>query len=348
MELEGGIVAPEFVEDVASPHELLKSMAMLREEVRTAILQKEERDEDATRSRFVVPLLGMLGWSANVVHRYWFCSDDSESPRQRHVVTECGSRLLLLSRVFASSIDCESLKSKAEQYSDVLNLQWCVLTNGDLYRLYRMKAPGTFDDRLFMEARMSSRVSDRRICENMALFGRPMQTSGQVEEVWQQLWNERRLSASMEEILAARPRWLTRRLRRETSQTISYAEIGRWLATARMAAGHCNRYFPNFRSEAELGERSIVRVSASDLPSTIDLFNAELIHMGMELTIRGKPDSGATIVDGQNVCFQDSEMSFHSWGLAATGWKGINIYPYAICPDGRSLDQLRRLLGHSS
>lgn len=35
-------------------------------------------------------------------------------------------------------------------------------------------------------------------------------------------------------------------------------------------------------------------------------------------------------------------MSYNAWGCEVTGWSAIQIYKWAVLPDGRLLDELRR------
>ncbi|MGI3212644.1 hypothetical protein ACROSR_16205 [Roseovarius tibetensis] len=46
-------------------------------------------------------------------------------------------------------------------------------------------------------------------------------------------------------------------------------------------------------------------------------------------------------MDGKQVEFRGDVMSFNEWGCKATGWTTIQIYKWAVLPDGRLLDELR-------
>lgn len=62
---------------------------------------------------------------------------------------------------------------------------------------------------------------------------------------------------------------------------------------------------------------------------------------GTTLTIRGREDSAARVLDGQTVEFKGERLSFNDWGQRVTRWTSIRIYTMACLPDGRTLDQLR-------
>ncbi len=322
-------------------------LASLREKVRDTLACETPLDEVGTRNDLVLPLLEQLGWNNRLLVRFWFETTKSDEPRRRISVIECSGNLIVLCRALDTPIDHEEWILQAETYSDVLESTWCLVTNGDGYRLYCLSAPGEMSNKLFWEVKLSSRASDRYLADLFRLLGQDMQTSQQSDEVWRALWRERLLEASLEDVLSSRPDWLVKRLRRGTSYKVTSEEVHRWLATAKLAAGYSRQFFPNFRQNVDPGKHKRYRQPTGRLPRTDKLFNAELIRTGMVLTIRGRDNSSATVVDGKLVKFQGAEMSFNEWGKAVTGWQAICIYEYAVCADGRTLDQLRRLLGPS-
>jgi len=53
------------------------------------------------------------------------------------------------------------------------------------------------------------------------------------------------------------------------------------------------------------------------------------------------PDSNAMVVDSKTVRFKNRMLSYNNWGCEVTGWSSINIYDWAITPNGRTLSDLR-------
>jgi hypothetical protein len=77
------------------------------------------------------------------------------------------------------------------------------------------------------------------------------------------------------------------------------------------------------------------------LQSTQELFELGRLKAGDTLTIRGRDNSMARVIDGRHVDFRGRRVSFNDWGQRVTGWPSIRIYTMACLPDGRTLDQLR-------
>ena len=77
------------------------------------------------------------------------------------------------------------------------------------------------------------------------------------------------------------------------------------------------------------------------LMKTVEMVERGLLPVGTELTIKDRPNSTATVVDGRRVEFRGEVMSFNAWGCRVTGWPSIRIYTSAVLPDGRLLEALR-------
>ncbi len=79
----------------------------------------------------------------------------------------------------------------------------------------------------------------------------------------------------------------------------------------------------------------------ASLMKTAEMVERGLLPVGATLTIRDRPDSAARVVDGKRVEFRGEVISFNDWGCRATGWTAIQIYKWAVLPDGRLLETLR-------
>lgn len=77
------------------------------------------------------------------------------------------------------------------------------------------------------------------------------------------------------------------------------------------------------------------------LQSTQDLIDLGRLTLGDVLSIRGREDSSARVLDGRHVEFKGERITFNEWGQRVTGWPSIRIYTMACLADGRTLDQLR-------
>ncbi len=94
-------------------------------------------------------------------------------------------------------------------------------------------------------------------------------------------------------------------------------------------------------AEAAKPNTEEAEAARAQLQRTADLFALGRIRAGDVLTIKGRDESQATVIDGSTVEYRGCRMSFLAWGKAVTGWKAIQIYAWAQLPDGRLLGDLR-------
>lgn len=85
-------------------------------------------------------------------------------------------------------------------------------------------------------------------------------------------------------------------------------------------------------------------IKENSLPKMNKLLEYGIVTKGdkVYLTVLGKIDSEAEIIDENHVSYQGKRMKFNEWGKELTGWKSIDIYEYtALSKDDESLQQKR-------
>ena len=86
---------------------------------------------------------------------------------------------------------------------------------------------------------------------------------------------------------------------------------------------------------------STSRLGRARRMKTDEMVERGLLTVGTELTIKDRPDSVARVIEGRHVEFRGERMTFNAWGCQVTGWSAIQIYKWAVMPDGRLLEALR-------
>jgi hypothetical protein len=77
------------------------------------------------------------------------------------------------------------------------------------------------------------------------------------------------------------------------------------------------------------------------LPKMRELMEWGLVKPGDVLKVKNYPDSDAVVEDSKTVRFKNRVLSYNEWGCEVTGWSSINIYDWALAPNGRTLTDLR-------
>lgn len=76
------------------------------------------------------------------------------------------------------------------------------------------------------------------------------------------------------------------------------------------------------------------------LPTLATMFEQKMIAKGNIVTIRGRSDAKATIVDHKLVDVDGEKLPWNEWAKRITGWSAVNIYANVEL-NGKTLDDLR-------
>jgi hypothetical protein len=95
-------------------------------------------------------------------------------------------------------------------------------------------------------------------------------------------------------------------------------------------------------------DREQARITGTDktrtrttLPKMQKLIEWGVVKPGETLRVKNFPDSEAVVEDYKTVRFKNNLISYNDWGQQVTGWSAINIYDWAVAPNGKRLTDLR-------
>jgi hypothetical protein len=91
----------------------------------------------------------------------------------------------------------------------------------------------------------------------------------------------------------------------------------------------------------QLTEADTIRVLVLPVLEALGWDLQDVEEVRSEYPIKDRSDSAAKVVDGKRVEFRGEVISFNDWGCRSTGWSAIQIYRWAVLPDGRLLEALR-------
>lgn len=106
-------------------------------------------------------------------------------------------------------------------YATVVGVRWCLLTNGDEYRIYNSHAPVDADEKLFRTVRVSD-SEPKFLADTLLLLGREMMRGSMLDELWKAHFIDRNVRLALEGILAQPDRGLVRAARPEEGQRANH------------------------------------------------------------------------------------------------------------------------------
>lgn len=341
----------------------LNALAACLPTVRTRILSYRDRRVRLTESDtirvLILPVLEALGWDLQDVEevRSEYRHTAADNPVDYALFLHSTPALFVEAKALWVSLDDRKPLLQTLNYANAAGVDWCVLTNGAAWRIYKVHAPVEAEEKLFLTVLLddpSAAIED--IAATLSLLSRGRMQARAIDALWTEWRVDRQVEAVLDAIteddafvrlVAKRAAGLTagevRASLRRSGLRSFYPRVEAFMAKLDGLSETSTT-----TDSIKLAEASLVEVPPAPaksgrarLMNTREMVDEGLLPVGTILTIKDRPDSAATVVDGKRVEFRGELMSFNEWGCKATGWTAIQIYKWAVLPDGRLLEALR-------
>jgi len=346
--------------------ELTGTLAEVQGRVRGYRDRRVRLTESDTIRVLILPVLSALGWDMTDIEevRSEYRHTSSDNPVDYALFLHGTPALFVEAKALEVGLDDRKPLLQTLNYANAAGVDWCVLTNGVEWRIYKVHAPVAAEEKLFLSVRLDATDPETgSIVSTLSLLSKDRMRSRAIDA----LWSEWRVDRAVERILDT----ITEdeafvRLVSKRADGLTLAEVRASLKRAGLRSfypevdafmarldGHpapreamtppVDAALPSDEPRA-IPSPSPTRLTGAGrarLMQTPEMVALGLLPVGTRLTIKGRPDSAATVLDGKQVEFRGEAMSFNAWGCKATGWTAIQIYTQAVLPDGRLLEALR-------
>jgi hypothetical protein len=109
-------------------------------------------------------------------------------------------------------------------YATVVGVEWCVLTNGDEYRIFNAHAPVDVDKKLFRAVRVSDPSQDEYTLSTLNLLSKDNMGDKHIDSLWKAHFVDSHVKKALEELLSDETRVLINWLHRKKPE-LSRPEI---------------------------------------------------------------------------------------------------------------------------
>jgi hypothetical protein len=323
--------------------------------------------EQDTKRILITPAVEALGWDILDIDevRNEYRHNTADNPVDYALFLNRSPVLFVEAKPLGHGLDDRKWIVQTINYANAAGVDWCVLTNGAEWRIYKVHAQVEADQKLFTAVKIDAPSALDDAVRVLSLLNRDSMRARAIDELWQAWHVDRQVQTALEQtlqddafanLIRKRVPQLSladiRRSLRRASVSVSYPNIFRDILAAPgttapapqapvspVAAGNPS---PPVRAAPDNGEGASEPSSPRRrLQSTQDLIALGRLKVGDTLTIRGRDNSTARVVDGRYVEFKGERMTFNEWGQRVTGWPSIRIYTMACLPDGKTLDELR-------
>ncbi len=278
--------------------------------LRPRIAQQREQanrpNEQETKRVFITPLLGALGWDIEDLHevRNEYKSRPHDNPVD-YALFKMGTPCLFVeAKALKSSLGDRKWISQTIGYAATVGVEWCVLTDGDEYRLYNAHAPVDADAKLFRTIRISDQSAHDFTIETLDLLTKSKMGENRLTALWKAHFIDRRVKASLEALMNEQDAGLARLVHKQTSG-LTHGDIKGSLKRATLHvefATLASPAPPEIKPSPEpQPKRGRTKKKPSSVPGTLkDLIDAGLIRPPLELraTWKKKPFSATVQEDG--------------------------------------------------
>ena len=196
--------------------------------------RKGKLGEENTKVTLISPLLRSLGWDIEdpneVEHEYRHASQDS--PVDYALFIEGKPELFVEAKGIDECLEDRRWTTQMLTYATSAGVNWCVLTNGDEYRIYNAHARAPVEEKLLCAVRVSDTSHHGALITTLGLLSKESTRNALLDEYWETTFVDRQVREILRDLLDKADNSLLR-LVRKRSQGLSPRQVSLSLARLR-------------------------------------------------------------------------------------------------------------------
>jgi hypothetical protein len=320
-----------------SPHAALReTLTKVRARIAELRAKSDHLSEEETKAIVIDPVLVALGWHVDELEdvRREYRAKPSDNPVDYALFVFGKPRLFIEAKALATTLDRKSA-SQVVGYAATVGVGWCVLTNGDEYRLYKSHASVDVDEKLLRTVRLSDPDQAGLCLETLALIAREQMGDTELELLWKSQFVDRRVKTTLAELFAEENGALARLVHKRSSE-LSLGDVRESLQRAQLLV-----HFPLVTLPTAIAERAVpdagvksAIASGAHAVELHDLIDAGLVQppLHLEKTYKGVRLEAVIEADGR---VRVAEGSYDSLSTAG----GMARKSVVGTPPGRAYPQ---------
>lgn len=176
----------------------------LRVRIAQARARSSTVNEQDTKRILITPLLEALGWDVYDLDevRNEYRTKSQDNPVDYAMFLRRSPCLFVEAKALGHSMTDRRWVGQNIGYASVAGVHWCVLTNGDEYRLYNAHAPVDADEKLFRTICLSDESQHAMTVATLELLSKVQMQDKQIDTLWEAHFVDRRVKKALEDLLA--------------------------------------------------------------------------------------------------------------------------------------------------
>jgi predicted type IV restriction endonuclease len=179
------------------------ALSRVRKRIEQVKIRRESIGEQNTKSILIDPILRALGWDPEELEEV--CREYKRKPQDNPVDyaffllrSPC---LFVEAKALDKDLQDRKWISQILGYATVVGVEWCVLTNGDEYRIYNSHAAVDIDEKLFRTIRVSDETKEQFTLDTLDLLSKNKMGEKLINTLWKAHFIDHRVKAALAEIL---------------------------------------------------------------------------------------------------------------------------------------------------
>lgn len=170
--------------------------------------------EEATKKAFIDPVLAALGWDMYGPYevRLEYKHDRKSNPVDYALFKQDAPAILVEAKALDVNLDDVKWQAQVISYASVAGVKWCLLTDGDLYCMYNLFAPGGIADKLFRTVTVSQENDREHVLDLLQLMAKEG-FPDLIDRCWQTDRVDQRVGEALREMLAGQDTKLVNAIR---------------------------------------------------------------------------------------------------------------------------------------
>jgi hypothetical protein len=196
---------------------LRDALAVVRKRIQQIRERKEVLGEQNTKATLIDPVLSALGWDLYEIDevRREYRRKPQDNPVDYALFLNRSECLLVEAKALEKDLSDRKWVSQNLAYATVVGVKWCVLTNGDEYRIYNAHAAVAVEEKLF-RCVVLSRSDEAYLLETLHLLSKEQMRGSLLDVMWRAYFVDRNVRLALDSLVANEDMGLMRLIARET------------------------------------------------------------------------------------------------------------------------------------
>lgn len=174
--------------------------------------------EQNTKSTLIEPLLTVLGWDVEELEEVTreFRRKPQDNPVDYALFMFRSPCLFIEAKSLSKDMNDRKWISQTLGYATVVGVEWCVLTNGDEYRIYNSHAAVDVEDKLFRVVSLTDIQKTEYTVDTLTLLTKDKMSEKLLDVYWKSHFIDRRVKSTLEDLLKNEDGGLLRTIKRHS------------------------------------------------------------------------------------------------------------------------------------